>query len=203
MTEKEYPILDPEEWERKRAAFIRRDRARKRELENPESAERAAERKAQRRQTAAERPNIVYRVTFRDGAVYVGCTVQYISTRLAGHRGKCTALGRRLDMTPKSDYIVEALAEFPRDDRAAALEYEKAELEKVPVTLRLNLRSPIEDIKITAGSMNAAECYKILTDEDLAASVGRSVIPKYPHVVSGDPSAEWFDSAEEREVMGG
>ena len=179
--------LTPEEWLAKKNRYIRRERARNRARENPaDSAERAevAEAKRVRRNEKAKaRPYKIYRVTFADGCVYVGCTSQYLSTRLAHHRARGTTLGRRLDMYPENDWVIHILAEFPRAEKVAAFAFESAEWAKVPILKRLDLRSLREDDQIVQHGADPVECRRILESPELLAALGYSPEPKFPRVV--------------------
>ena len=145
----EYGNLTDAEWAKKREAVVRRERVRQRARENPGSAAARERKAAARRERYYAQPAIVYRLTFPDGAVYFGTTVQDLKTRLAGHRNKCTVVGRRLDMGEVP--VADIMREFHRDDRDQAVLLEAELMAQVPPLLRLNLRRPSEDVIIQSG----------------------------------------------------
>ena len=187
--------LSYEEWKKKRDKRVRAERARQRVRENPEAGSAAAEKK---KAAYYARPHQVYRLTFPDGCVYIGTTVAKLSERVGGHKYKCTAVGRRIDMGQVP--VVEVLAEFPRDpevyardcpNRVDAEAFEAAQYDLVDPLLRLNLRRPVEDAAIQMGTMRANDIQAFVDSPELLGPVPEPVFPyEVPDAVYAEASAE-------------
>ena len=151
-----------EEWAAKRAVVVRREqeRTRTRKWAAPSAA--SVER---RRARYYKQPVKVYRLVFPDGMTYVSTTVQTINSRLSGHRNKCSAVGRRLDLGERPD--IRVLAEYQRANRDLAENDVKNILSRVPVLKRLDFRTVEEDAAIQAGMLDPEDIAKFRRDPDL------------------------------------